>query len=124
MNFDEYFAKRNELTMRVLLDLPESVASRGDARFAAIGGACILAAAGIHVWASRSLVDPGYFSRTSTFLALMLFAGMGILITAQVAEFWLAHFRIRTRELLRERTVSRLITADRFIAQRLAGERD
>ena len=120
MNFDEYFGNHNELALRVLVELPESGAASGDRHVALIGGGCIAAAAAMYVWALQALADPGYFARASTFLAYMLLAGTLILIASKFAESWLMQVRIRTRELVRERTVSRLITADRVVAQRLA----
>lgn len=120
MNFDDYFARRNDLTVRVLVEVPEVAALPGDRRLVGVGGACLLAAAGMQAWALQALTDPGYFSRTSTFVACMLLAGVCILVATKVAVSCLTGYRIRTRETSRERTVASLISADRMIAQKLA----
>lgn len=120
MNFDEYFARRNELAMRVLVDVPDVDVVRSDWRFLGIGVACLLAAVASAIWASQALADPGYFARTSTFLVIMLLAGICMLIAGKLADVWLARSRTGMREMLKERTVARLIRADSMIARRLA----
>lgn len=121
MNFDEYFSKRNELTIRVLTDVPDASAESPDARFAAIGASCLALAVALTVWASITLTDAGYFARTATFFEFLLLAGASILIATNLANAWVPRLRVKTREALKERTVVRLIDADRAIARKLAG---
>ena len=100
--------------------MPEIAAAKADSRFVGIGAMCLVAAAGLEVWASYWLIDPGYFARTSVFLEFVLLAGVCVLVTTSVTDAWLTRLRVKARETLRERTVARLISADRFIAHGLS----
>lgn len=123
MNFDDYLAKRSDLRLRVLVEVPEPPATTVDQRLVAIGGACLLVAVALHTWASRALIDPGYFARTSLFLLCFLLAGAVVLTVASFASAGLTGSRTRARESLKERTVARLIHADRAVVRQLAGAR-
>lgn len=120
MNFDEYFARRNELAMRVLVEVPDGETARSDWPFLGIGAGCLFTAVASAIWASQALDDPGYFARTATFLTIMLIAGACTLIAGKVADAWLSRSRVGMREMLKERTVARLIRADSMVARGLA----
>lgn len=120
MNFDQYFAGRNELAMRILVEIPDVVAPRTDWRYVGLGGTCLAVAVGCQVWAALTLVDPGFFLRTSVFLQFLLLAGVCVLAVPPFADAGLARSQVRARETLKERTVANLLSADRAVASRLA----
>lgn len=120
MNFDQYFAKRNDLVMRMLVEIPDVAVPRTDWRYVGLGGLCLMAAVALEIWAAQMLADPGYFARASAFLQTLLLAGVLVLAAPLLTDSWLARFRARSRENLKERAVTNLLSADRAIASRLA----
>lgn len=57
------------------------------------------------LWASVTQPDAGYFARTTTFLGLVLVAGVLLLIIAQWAHVLLARIAITSRDAMREKTL-------------------
>ena len=121
MNFDQYFRERSDMVARVLLETTTEKPSSRDWRVFSAGVACVASAATIHVWASHSLIDPGFFARMSTFLTFMLFAGIWLLSLAQGADVLISRFAAASRASLAEKTLGQLLKVDGTIAHKLVG---
>jgi hypothetical protein len=120
MNFDQYFRERSDMVARVLLETSIEKSSSRDWRVFSAGVACVASAVVIHVWASHSLIDPGFFARTSTFLSFMLFAGIWLLSLAQGADVLVARVAATSRASLIEKTLGQLLKVDGTIAHKLS----
>lgn len=120
MNFDQYFRERSDMVARVLLETTIERPSSRDWRVFAAGVACVASAVAMQVWASHSLIDPGFFARTSAFLTFMLFAGIWLLSLAQGADVLIARFAATSRVSLAEKTLGQLLKVDGTIAHKLS----
>ena len=120
MDFDQYFKARSDLAAHVLLDATPTGPLIADWRFQSAGLACIAGSAAMQLWASVSLVDAGYFARTTTFLDFVLLAGVWLLSIALAGNIQVARTAISSRETTKEKTLRQLLIVDGALARRLA----
>lgn len=119
MNFDQYFRERSDMVARVLLETKVEKPSSRDWRVFSAGVACVAGAVSMQVWASHALIDPGFFARTSTFLTIVLFAGIWLLSIAQGADLLIARIAVTSRTSLTQNTLGQLLKVDGTIAHKL-----
>lgn len=115
MNVDQYFSTRAELIARVLQEHPFS----RDWRAYAVGGFCLVGAMAAEFWAVGAMTDPGFFARLSTFLVLLLAAGVWLLSAAFCADVLIARTAVPAREAVLEQTLSQLLKVDGSLAHKL-----
>jgi hypothetical protein len=119
MNFDQYFRERSDMVARVLLETTIERPSSRDWGVFSAGAACVAGAVAMQVWASHALIDPGFFARTSTFLTVVLFAGIWLLSIAQGAALLITRVVVISRASLTQNTLSQLLKVDGTIAHKL-----
>ena len=119
MNFEQYFKERSDVVARVLLEISHESPSPRDWRRYLAGVACIGGAVAMQAWASHTLVDPGFFALTSTFLICVLVAGVWLLSIAQGADLLITRTAVISRASLAEKTLGQLLKVDGSIAHKL-----
>lgn len=118
MNVDQYFRTRADLVARALAERQDDEVSERQWRFYAAGLLCISGSMAVMVWSATTFIDAGFFARTTAFLSLVLFAGIWLLTIAQLAHVLLARDAVRSRDSLREKTLSQLLKIDGSIAHK------
>lgn len=116
MNIDQYFKTRADLVGRTLAETDEPFAR--DWRFFVAGVLCVAVATSAELWASSTQSDAGFFARTSTFLALVLLAGVWLLSIAQASHVYLAGLAVKSRDAVRERILTNLLRIDGALANK------
>ncbi len=123
MNFDQYFKTRAELAGRALLDPPADKLLAPDWRFYVAGLLCVAVAVMAVLWASVTQADAGFFARTTSFLGVVLFTGVWLLTMAQVAHVFLARTAVKSRDAVREKTITQLLKIDSAVAHQALRQR-
>ena len=118
LDIDQYFKTRADLTVRALSEGPAPDLLAPDWRFYGAGLLCVATATISVLTAAVTQSDAGYFARMTTFLGLVLLAGLWLLTIAQAAHVFLARDAVISRDAVREKTLAQLLRIDSALAHK------